>query len=289
MSPLELLGLSTLIFTLVKMAFASAQWITDEAGETFLRRHLDALYDTLDSLTYSQIVGRVLKRTRETLSHRTPTNWKQRLNFVLLFTALNLFTYLIAQGMYCAMRNECNNNLGHDAVLAEHGVIRLCIWLTLTFTGSLLLQLSSIWLTWSMLVAAAAKPTLLTALHHTLASLILLVAVFFLQYSIQMLATHFAFLTPLRWERMLSNIAALSPYILATAILALAASLPTFIYILTLAASILLRLMPTWLRKLFKWTVYRVTTDKTPVLDRLGYVTGGMASVAAAIAGYLRT
>ena len=288
MKQLEILGLAGLVFTAVKFSFVIAQWIFEKDGDKILRRNLDTIWDELNRLTFRQVAMRLLVRIVEKMRALLQAPRNPRGKLFLAFFILNIVAYVIAQSLFCALENECGRTLGHDEVLSEYGAGRLTLWLCLSFLGSTLLQLSGLYLVHKLLATAALQFGLPKLVLLLAVSTALLVAVFFAQYAVQQVSTYLAFGLGPYWDRMFGNILEGRPYFWATLVLSLFAGFPLVVFLLVLATSTILRTLPNAARAATIWIVWKITTDSTPVLERLGYVAGGVASLSSAIASYIK-
>ena len=288
MNPLELLGIAVLVFTAIKTIFAVLQWVLEDKGDPILRGSLDRIHDIVDKLTLRQLSARILFRTVAAVSNRVLRPGKPKWKLVALLFALNTLAYVIGQGMYCHMRNECGSTLGHDSVLAEDGVAKLIVWFLLSFTASTAVQLVCIKLVWRLMKLTAERFTVSRLLLCLAVSVGALPTVLVAQYSIQQLARFIAFGLPPRLENFWLSFTNMTPYFWATCVMAVVAGLPIVAYLIVLAISVTVRSSPNFIRLAFIWVVFKVTTDNTPVLERIGSVAGGIASLSSALAGYLK-
>lgn len=280
--------IAALVFAVAKAAFSILQWVVEEKGNKVLRRHLDALYDRLDRMTFRQISTRLMVRTVRAFDARMPKTNRSRISLILGLMLFNLATYIVGQFYFCSTKAECGSNLGHDSVLEDHGLTDLLIWICLTIVGSIVLQVIGLWFIFRTMASAAIRtsPTRMTFL--LIAATTTVTLVFFAQYAVQQLATLAAFDIPPRWEKVLPNILTLNRYFVATLILTAAAALPILALLMVLVLALIMRILPGFARTAMAWFVWRITTDSTPVLERLGYVTGGVASFSSALLSYLK-
>lgn len=285
---IDTLIVAAVVFAVAKAAFGVLQWVVEENGNKVVRRHLDALYDCLDGMTFRQIAARLMLRTVNAFDGRMPRSGRSRVLLIVGFIIFNLFAYIVGQFYFCSAKADCGTNLGHDFVLEKYGLTGLIIWLCLTIIGTLVLQVLGLWFVFRAMASAAIRIGVTRTVLLLLAAVTVVTLVFFAQYAVQQLATQVAFKIPPRWEKVLPNILAIDRYFVATLILTAAAALPLLALLLVLVLAFFMRILPKMARTAMAWLVWKITTDSTPVLERLGYVTGGIASVSSALVGYLK-
>ena len=288
MTAIDTLATASLTFTAVKVSFAIVQWVVEKKGDKLLRMHLDALWDRLNRLTLRQLAHRLLSRTVGKSTEGLLKPGRPRKKLLLAFLLLNVLAYLVAESLYCAMKNNCGVTLGHDYVLQRYGASKLLLWLCLNFTGSLLIQLVCLFLIHRMLEIAVSRFSVRRLVVLLIAASLLMIIVFFAQYSAQQLSTYLAFREGPYWDRVLSNVTQITPYFLGTLVLSLAAGLPLVAYVLALLVAVVLRTLPDYARTGMIWVVYKVSSDDSPVLERMGYLAGGIASLSSAISNYVK-
>ena len=64
---------------------------------------------------------------------------------------------------------------------------------------------------------------------------------------------------------------------------AIAYALPSFLFLFLFLILLILKLIPNFLKKLILKFIFRLTTDKNPILDQLGNLLGGLGGIIAAI------
>jgi hypothetical protein len=276
-------------FVLVKSAFFVTEWIVEKPGDKFLRKHLDNLYLRIDALSLRQIAISILTSTSGKLKLLLRGEKTSKYRLISTLFLVNLLAYLLAQGLFCTLRNECGATLGHDLVLKLYGAKELLFWLGLTVGTAMAVQLLCLSLVDRMIKAAIQEFGLVRLLLFYGFAVVLLIAIFFGQYVVQQLSTYLAFGIGPRMDNILSNVTTISPYFVATSLFSLVAGFPLVGFTLALSGAIVLRSLPDAARHGFNdWIILKITTDESPVLKRLGTVAGGVAGILAAAASFLK-
>jgi hypothetical protein len=256
-------------FAVVKAVFYVADWVIEKDGDKLLRRHLDAAWDNLNKQTLGQIANRLLEQVVERASEfLQPGKWPWGKLVAMLFL-VNAAAYVIGQAVFCTLKEECGSTLGHDSVLQDYGFGRLFVWLALSFSASVFLQIACLSLVLGLFRLAVPKFGTLKLMGLIFLCAAFVIATFLAQYAAQQVATYLSFERGPYWDKFWTNISGTTPYFWATLILSIVAGFPLVAFLIVISASLVLRLLPSFARSAMIWLVWKITTDSSPVLERL--------------------
>lgn len=255
------LGVTVGSFTVVKSFFALLGWYSRDHKDLLYRKKLDRLWEKLDSSTPYQFSHNffelLVKRIENTVLKR---KWR----LLLFFFTLNLILFWVVAfpvdnsnlsgkyiGTHAFNPSEPTLYLGSSAfALVSMGLDYLSLLVT-------------IWL----LKQAKSSKSISGIMRHIVTDILIAL---FASFIIVLMASIIDGSVPGADEQKL---------LVFGLILGATSTLPSVAYLLILVVLLVLRSIPKGLRKIIQQIIFRLTTDKSPVMSQLGNIFGALVGI----------
>lgn len=297
MISLDILTKAAIAFIFVEAFFTWLGWYTKHESDHLYRKHLDGLWDRLQSLTFYETLhlffGHLVRRIDSTFS-RARGVWPF---FVCSSVFINFVCVIGILETYARLEKHESSWRYLFEIGERSAIVPLLVVISAIILLCSLPDIFSLWITWKLILRASRDSSVKMILAHILVDIVLaftaLVWAFLIfAYAEQVLGFFFgraAFrgATSIMGYLilMLRGLVQRPGLAVAIVLLGLNSALPTVLYLVTGIILLMAYLAPDRVRRVVSRILFLVTTDDKPIFGQLGRVCGVTAALLAALMG----
>lgn len=287
----------------IKVFFLFLAWLFPEADKLH-RNQLDVAFDVLDRHTLFELGRITLLRVLEPVEHFIRKGWIAYEAIVFVSLAQNAIVFTVASTAVIATYFQ-SSLVGVGAVLFgiyEGGVLKFCALNGIIAVLGMAFDVFSIWVTVVLIRGASVAATGGSLVKHLVIDAV--VAILSCTWAYVMLAVGLrTYYVPIYDEVQKLSGGEAHRYMASTLLgtlsvnptmwyvivgLGISAALPTLAYLTALVPVIALRLVPLPVQNLLKLIVFRLTTDREPVLKQLSSAASNAGALLAGIVTWVK-
>lgn len=266
------LGVSIAIFAIIKSFFGVLGWYSKDSQDKLYRENLDKIWLKIDGKSLFDFGHMFLIR----LDKKIETSLKpKKEQIVLFFFILNFFFFYFA-AIFADNTELSGRKFGIDFIDDIFAIPTLIFALLIAIFGTLIDSIS-FYITILLIKKAANSPDIFGITKHL-----------FFDLTIALISTSLFFSGILLFEDGVFLDFQEQKLLIFSFVIGITSTLPSLTYLLIGIVLLFLWSIPIKIQKIVHMTIYKLTTDNSPVLTQLGNLIGGGIGVLGGIAAIIK-